>query len=100
MLKVYISGKITGLALEEAFIMFENAEEHLLRTGTAKEVVNPMKLVPYNPTLTWEDYMAEDIKHLLKCDAIYMLTNWGNSRGARVEYNIAKELGLQIMFQE
>ncbi len=90
---IYISGKITGLSKTEAF------ELQPLELNEYDIVVNPMKLVPYNPDLTWHDYMVKDIEALLKCDAIYMLKNWGDSRGARIEYVIAKEMGLKIYFQ-
>ena len=43
--------------------------------------------------------MRDDISALMKCDAIYMLNDWGQSRGARIEYVIAKELGLEIIYE-
>ena len=61
--------------------------------------VNPMKLEHLHAK-NWEDYMAEDLKELLKCDGIYLMKNWGSSRGARCEYALAKELGLIIIFEK
>lgn len=100
-MKIYISGKITGLPLEEAQALFQEAEDHL--NDSLKEhnpeVINPMK-IEHNHGQSWEEYMREDIYALLRCKAIYMLNNWGESRGARLEYAIAKEIGLVISFQE
>lgn len=49
-MRIYISGKITGLPFDEAFKMFENAENKLKFRGY--EVVNPMKL-NHNHNKSW-----------------------------------------------
>ena len=95
---VYISGQITGIELEHAKRNFHEAFCALEQEGLVP--INPMELVPYSPELTWADYMVKDIEALLKCDAIYMLNNWGKSKGARVERAIAMELGLEIIYQK
>jgi hypothetical protein len=94
--KVYISGQITGLELEVAHKHFEKAEKLLESQGHTP--VNPMKLVKYHPDKTWQHYMREDIKLLVDCHAIIMLPNWINSKGAKVEFDIALNLGLEIYF--
>ena len=100
-MKIYISGKISGLPLEEAQNLFQEAEDHLNESLKAHnpEVINPMK-IEHNHGQSWEEYMREDIYALLHCDAIFMMKNWEDSRGARLEYAIAKELNLVISFQE
>jgi hypothetical protein len=98
MSKVYISGKISGLDYQEAFKKFEEAEKDVIQFGGVP--VNPMKICGNNPDWTWEDYMDKDLAALLRCEGIYMLNNWGASKGARVEYAVAKELGLTIVFQK
>lgn len=100
-MKIYISGKITGLPLEEAQALFQEAEDHLNESLKAHnpEVINPMK-IEHNHGQSWEEYMREDIYALLGCDSIYMMKNWGESRGARLEYAIAKEVGIVILFEE
>ena len=47
--------------------------------------------------LTWEDYLTTDIYWLSKCDAIHMLPGWRESKGASIEYLVAKGLGLEIL---
>lgn len=95
--KIYISGKITGLDLAEAERLFSEAEEKLRAVGHT--VVNPMKVLPYHPDHEWRDYMRADIKALVDCDAIYMLSNWTDSKGAKVEFFIAEKLDLTILYQ-
>jgi len=90
MKKVYIAGKISGIE-EEAFELFGNAEQLLIKKGF--EVVNPMKL-PHNHDRTWESYMKECLTEMMKCEYIYPLSNYLESRGATIEVNLAKELGI------
>lgn len=94
-MKVYISGKITGLPLETAKDNFQQVEDDLVKYG--HDVVNPMKATPYDESMSWKDYMVKDIKLLLDCDAICLLDNWTSSKGARIEFAIAKELGLEVL---
>ncbi len=94
MIKVYISGQISGLIRDDAAKNFECAEKYLISLGF--EVINPMKLNPYNPDWSWQQYMVEDIRELFECDAIFLLDNAMNSRGARIELRIASEMNLII----
>jgi hypothetical protein len=95
-MKVYISGKITGYDIKFAESKFNESEEFLRLKGFIP--VNPFKLSETHPDKSWEDYMIDDIRGLFACDAIYLHPDWGQSRGARIEYQIAKELNLKVMF--
>lgn len=92
--KVYISGKITGLPIDEAKDNFNNAENKLREKGY--EVVNP-----FNNGLpeksTWMEHMKADIKLLMECDLICLLSNWVDSKGAKIEFNIAKRMGYKVI---
>lgn len=56
-----------------------------------------MKESPYVEGKTWEEYMIEDIQLLFGCKAICMLPNWKDSKGARIELNIAEEINLTLI---
>jgi hypothetical protein len=94
--KAYISGKITGLPIEVAYHNFNSAEITLMNEGF--DVINPMT-INHNHDLTWESYMKADLIAMLECTHIYMLKDWHLSKGANIEYNLAKDLGLKIIFQ-
>ena len=96
-MKIYISGKISGLPLKSVIEKFKWHAGFLKLKGY--EPINPIDISPFDESKEWHDYMVDDIAALLKCDAIYMLKDWGQSKGARIEYQIAKELGLQIHFE-
>lgn len=92
--KIYLSGKISGLPICEAIKNFESAENQLKELAT---IVNPMRL-RHDHDKTWESYMKEDIKALMDCDAIAMLPNYNESKGALIELNLAKSLGFEIIY--
>lgn len=89
-MKVYISGKITGDADYKQ--KFANAEETARAVGF--EVFNPAR-VP-DEGKPWEWYMKRDIKELMDCDAILLLKDWEESKGARLEAYIASQLKIKI----
>lgn len=95
-MKIYIAGPISGRE-ETASIEFEKAELKLKAQGY--EVINPMKL-PHNHNKAWVSYMRECLKELLDCEIIYMLRDYRDSPGARVELNLAIDLGIAVHYQD
>lgn len=99
----YLSGKITGLSVEEYTAKF-NAVDELL--NNAYVVINPVTLCASldNTGATWADYMGLCCKELFKFKdtpkhlTIFMLAGWEDSTGARVEHAIATELGFRIVY--
>lgn len=93
---IYISGKITGLDYADVEAKFQDAQDLLSDIGF--EVVNPL-----NNGLTkehsWEQHMVKDFELLLPCDAIYMMDNWQDSTGARIEYRTAFEMNKDVWFE-
>lgn len=93
---VYISGKITGSNNYE--IQFEKAEFWLRLKGY--KVVNPVKVCKsLVGVFEDKDFYEIDINLLFKCDCIFMLNGWQNSKGAKTELQVAKTLGKKIMYQ-
>lgn len=90
--RVYISGKITGLSEEQWIENFNAAEEALLEAGY--RVINPTKV---KVDLDYDEYLEIDLLMLRMCDAIYMLDDWKESNGARVERAAAVEYGLTVI---
>ncbi len=92
-MKIYIAGPMTGLP-------------HFNRPAFNQAALNLSfdKHVPLNPAilpdgLTEADYMAVGITMLQRADAIYLLTGWQFSAGARAEHALALKLGLEIIEQ-
>ena len=95
-MKIYISGKISGTDLTETRKRFAAVAKAMKRLGV--EPVNPLEngLSEHD---TWKAHMLKDIADLLQCKAIYMLQGWEESKGARIEYYIATEIGMHIMYE-
>lgn len=90
--KVYISGRISDLPREQYMTMFSIAEQMLRKKGY--EPVNPTRffmckyiwlyrLLGYRLTLLY------DLWRLMRCDLIYKLPGWQQSRGANIESCVA-----------
>lgn len=94
-MKVYISGQISGrtaAANEGAFY-----EAALKLESLGFEPVSPYR---GDEGMTWQDYMRRDIKLLMECDAIFMLSGWAISKGANIERELAKSLGFSVMYED
>lgn len=99
---IYISGKITGLSKEEYRAKFDQAERKLRHEG----------FLVFNPTdPSWTNYFEErkspyevilwhDLRKLMECDAIYMLDNFLESKGAKAEFAYAIATGKEIIYDE
>ena len=90
MRRIYLAGPMTGLP-QLNFPAF-HAEAARLR-ALGYDVVNPAELNP-NPNTSWQTCMRVDIRELVTCDAVALLPKWHESRGARLEHQIACELGM------
>nr|DAF98969.1 MAG TPA: deoxyribosyltransferase [Siphoviridae sp. ctEP635] len=92
--RVYIAGRITGVPLFK--LSFSIAAFTLVFRGY--EPVNHAS-IDFGPDetekATWEDYMRACLPMLATCDYIYLLPGWEDSRGARLEKQIADALGIK-----
>jgi hypothetical protein len=94
--KCYISGKITNLPEEVYLQKFAEGMEEVRAMNM--HPVNPC-FIPHDHDKSWQSYMKHDIIEMMKCDALYMLNNWQESRGAKIEWQIADSLGMKIFYQ-
>lgn len=90
---IYIAGKVSGIEME-ARVIFKRAEIKLKLQG--HEVINPMEL-EHDHDKTWQSYMRECIIGMMRADVIYLLPNWRESKGARIEVQLAHNLGIKIL---
>lgn len=93
----YISGPMTGRPGHN-FELFNRVEQALKLNG--EKVLNPARHFDGDTTLDYATYIRADVEELMKCSDIMMLPGWGNSRGARLEYALAKALDLNIAYWE
>lgn len=102
--KYYISGPMTGIPGHN-FRAFDDASSRLEALGHT--VVSPADIarkagisettVPDAASLL--DIKYSDLQSLRDCEALYMLKDWENSEGARVEHLVARWLNLPIEYE-
>lgn len=91
--KVYISGPMSNLSREQYLDIFRRAEQSLRSQGYTR-VVNPIRVwacrwpwlyrvVGYRLTLLYDLWL------LMRCDQIYKLPGWRDSKGANIESCVA-----------
>lgn len=94
-MKIYISGKFSGLPYREAYDAFAKAESDLKQTGHTP--VNPLKAI--SEQASWKTSMRYAISLMMDCDGIFLLDSWKDSEGARIEFELAMKLGFTIYFE-
>ena len=96
-MKIYIAMPISGLDYVEVTRKADLVEKFLADKGL--EVYNPLKICPFVEGKTWDEYMDELLPKVSECDAIYMMNDWRNSRGARKELRKAMFEEKLIIFE-
>ena len=96
-MRIYNSGRITGLDCETYLANFDKADKEIKVSGHTP--VNPIFNGLYE-SAPWWLHMIADILMLLSCRAIYLQVNWEQSRGAKIEYRVARILFKRIIYQE
>jgi len=87
---IYIAGKVTGDSNYK--VKFYKAESDLFDAGY--EPVNPVVLISEREA--WSNAMKKAIRIMLLCDGVALLPDWKKSKGAKIEFKIAKMIGLPI----
>lgn len=92
--RAFISGPMTGYDDFNRPAFFE-AEEKLRKAGFS--VFNPAWLRFDDGGFTDQDIMAIDIEALSRCNYIYQLEGWPNSKGASAEWQFAMSTGIKTI---
>ena len=92
--KIYIAGKISGEAIHKVSMKFGQAQMQLEAKGYL--VINPLTIVG-DWHCSWQQAMKICIPALVECDGIHLLADFRESKGAKMEYDIAIALGLELI---
>lgn len=91
-MKIYIAGPMTGRP-QFNYPAFHQAAMLLRAAGHV--VINPAEN-PAPACGSWLGYMRMSVAQVASVDCVVMLPGWPLSKGARIEYLLAKLLGLGV----
>lgn len=91
--KVFLSGAISN-RMDTYYLYFNASANVLLKRGW--DVYCP-NCIPIDTS--WQDAMKQTIRALTECDIMYVLRGYEESEGVKMELDLAKKLGLMIVFE-
>lgn len=112
-MNIYISGKIGSDTITEPIRRkFSKAQDFLESLG--HKVTNPVSseeqaiFREFDETLdkvytgkdSYAHHLFYDISSLMYCDAIFMLSDYKDSPGARAELAFAQAIGMEVVYQD
>ena len=96
-MKYYLCGPIDSAGDKEVNLnVFREAAKYL--RGEGYQIVSPIEEIVEDPSKNYLDYIREDLKHLLGCEAIILLPGWPQSKGAKGELTFAMYLNLPVYY--
>ncbi len=90
---IYIAGKITG---DKNYKRKFNKAEKMLK-GRGFETLNPAKLI--DPKKEYDEQMKDCLMLIDKADTIYLLKDWQDSKGAKIEKDYALNTGKVVWYE-
>lgn len=90
-MKLYLAGPMSGYD-DLNYPAFNTAAAELREAG--HQVINPSE--NWNPSGLWDEWLRISLRQVLSVEAIAVLPDWEESKGARLEVHVAKELGMAI----
>lgn len=91
--RAFISGAISG-RIDNYKLYFDEAERNF--KDIYVKSYNPSSIDINTP---WVVAMEETLSQLRKCDFVYVLKNWEDSKGVKIEIERAKELNIPIFYE-
>jgi hypothetical protein len=91
MMRVYLSGPMTGIA-DNNFPAFHQWAAKLRAEGF--DVVSPAEIQEAGD---WEACLRADLRELCTCEGLALMPGWETSRGAHLELHVAHRLGLRVL---
>jgi hypothetical protein len=90
-MKLYLSGKITDFKFFKK--KFTLARQQLENAGYVVCDPTTFELSEY---ISWSEAMKYDIRCMLQCDGVATMDNWRDSRGAKIEVQLARNMEMPV----
>ena len=103
-MKIYLSGRISGLFPELAAANFDRAYKRIKERFPDSEIVNPIKIAEKYPQKTNEHeifyyrrILSIDMYYLSQCNMMVLLPDSQDSKGSKAEVAFAEACGVKIL---
>lgn len=103
-MKIYLSGRISGLFPELAAANFDRAYKRIKERFPDSEVINPIKVAEKYPKKTNEHeinyyrrILVIDMHYLSQCNIMVLLPDNQDSKGSKAEVAFAEACGIKIL---
>lgn len=112
---IYIAGKVSGLPFDEATAKFERFAREISEihknANIPVNIINPIKLIgevneerkenglaPLNDIHDRKLILTCCLVALEDCEEIYLMPDWTESEGAKLEHHFAETTGMKIFY--
>ncbi len=99
---IYVSGKYSGKP-EEITENIKIAREYSIKIWMEGFTALCPHLNTFNfeedSNLEYKDYIEGDLELLVRCDAIFMLPKWEESKGAKIEKKFAEDNNIPVFYE-
>ena len=94
---IYLSGSISNdPKYIEKFAKYKSVVQRLYPES---QIICPVTDVNHDyHDKSWKSYMRADIEAMRSCTHIALIPGWHNSRGAKIEYWLAKRWGMKVVY--
>lgn len=93
-MKVFISGRISGIKYKTAKTNFRKAEKYWQAKGC--DVINPLRIC--ETSWSWLHCAIVCLWNLVQCDIVYFIPNYKHSKGAKIEHFFAQVFKKVIIY--
>lgn len=101
-MKIMISQPMRGISDKEVLALRDQIKADLETKG--HEVISTFFKDFNEDELTCRHiplyYLADSLKVMADCDAVFFVNGWEKARGCRIEHQAAKEYGLKLIYQD
>ena len=98
---VFISQPMSGLDISEIKEVRDRIMKKLENDfGRALYIIDNLQEDKDPETTTHLMYLGEDVRLLDNADVVYFAKGWEKSRGCNIEFQVAREYGIRMIFEE
>ena len=95
---IYIAGPMSG-KVDHNYPAFHAAAKFLREKGWTVFSPAEINADAIEVDRPWSCCMRKDLAELVKCEVIFMLSGWKESKGATLELHVAERLGMTVIFE-